>query len=147
MAKKGNNMDRESKRFVAIELLLIGTLLVAFLAGNGFADLQEQLLEREAKNYTVKEVLDKKPLGREVIVYGQLRRKLKDYQSDSGNIYQQFYIASGGSEVLVFCSTSGGRFNTSQVEAGDKLKVSGEFKKYYGQLEIYTSCSTISTKN
>jgi len=140
-------MDKESKRFVAIELLLIGTLLVAFIAGNGLADLQESLSNQQASNYTVKELLNKKPLGREVVVFGQFAREDEDYRSQSGNTYQQLYITSGNSEVLVFCNTKGGRFDTSQLEPGDGLRVTGEFKKYYGQLEIYTYCSSITTTN
>lgn len=140
-------MDRDSKRFLAIELLLLATLLMAFLAGSGFNKLQQSPTNAEAKNYTVKELLAEKPLGKQVVVRGQLTRELEDYESQSGNTYQQFYISNNGAEVLVFCNTAGGRFNTGQVGDQDQLKVAGEFKNYYGQVEIYTPCSSIASED
>lgn len=144
MANGADSVDRETKRFLAIEALVVGTLFLAFLVGNNLVKLQEELSNSEAENYTVKELLNERPLGRDVVVWGNFARQLEDYRSQSGNLYQQFYISSGDSEVLVFCNTEGGRFNTSKLEEGDEVKATGEFKEHYGQLEIYTYCSSVS---
>lgn len=118
--------------------LVIGTLIVA-AAGN----LSLPSGGSATTNYTVPRLLEEKPLKSTVRVTGNVSRLLTDYTSESGNVYQQFYIRDGDAAVKVFCSTAAGRIN---VSVGDRVTVKGTFQEFYGEVEIYTRCAGIRTE-
>lgn len=122
--------------------LVAALILGAVLLGSGVNSLtpSSQDWQGEPTNYTVSRLLEERPLESRVQVSGNVSSVLKDYESDSGNIYQQFYLSDGADAVKVFCSTAAGRVN---VSGGDHVRVEGTFQEFYGQDEIYTRCATI----
>ncbi|MDY6765959.1 MAG: hypothetical protein SVW77_01195, partial [Candidatus Nanohaloarchaea archaeon] len=94
-------------------------------------------------NYTIPRLLEEHPLESRVRVAGNVSTVLDDYRSEAGNVYQQFYLAGGGERVKVFCSTANGRVNISTAE---EVTVTGTFQEFYGQVEIYTRCASISAE-
>ncbi|MCJ7479145.1 MAG: hypothetical protein MUP63_03125 [Candidatus Nanohaloarchaeota archaeon QJJ-7] len=127
----------EVKRFGLVAVLLIGSLLIGFFSG-GVSSSPDY--GGKPDNYTVSGLMEKLPLKENVEVSGNVSRILNDYESDAGNVYQQFYLTDGEERVKVFCSTSSGRTN---VSVDDRVRVSGEFKEFYGEYEVYTRCSSI----
>ncbi|MDY6776543.1 MAG: hypothetical protein SVQ76_00390 [Candidatus Nanohaloarchaea archaeon] len=127
----------ELKRFGAASALVFGALLIGFAAG-GFPSLGGG--GGAPSRYTVTGLMQDLPLKQEVVVEGNVSEVLDDYVSESNSTYQRFYITDGGREVVVFCSTFDGRV---QVSRNDSVRVSGTFKEYYGQYEIYTSCRSV----
>ncbi|MFB6294753.1 MAG: hypothetical protein ABEI97_03265, partial [Candidatus Nanohaloarchaea archaeon] len=81
-------------------------------------------------NYTVSQLREERPLDTRVRVSGTVAKTVDDYEAESGNVYQQFYLSDGEERVKVFCSTAAGRVN---VSVDDRVRVEGTFQEYYGQ--------------
>lgn len=124
----------DTVRFGLAATLLVGTLLL------GFAGQELRKTSASGGYDSVAALMEALPTGSQVHVTADVSEVMEDYTSDAGNTYQQFYVTNGDEEVLVFCGTFSGRTN---VSAGDTVRVSGEFQKFYDKYEIYTECNSI----
>lgn len=122
------------KRFAFATILVVGTLALGFAATDTLRGDGPHAYD------TVEQLMQDLPTEQRVTLTANVSQVLEDHESDSGNVYQQFYITNGEAEVLVFCGTFDGRIN---VSVGDMVRVGGEFQKFYDTYEIYTECGRI----
>ncbi len=130
-------MDEEVKRIIYAATLIIGVVLISFLIKISSNPSSTKLISKE---YTVTELIQNKPLDKNIVVYGNISEILKDYTSKKGNTYQRFMISDKLNKIMVFCSTYKGK---KEFHVGNRVKVGGKFQKYKEQYEIYSYCSNV----
>jgi hypothetical protein len=129
-------MDQLTRLGIAAALV-IGVVLVAALPGD---DTSGTAVDSAPERYNVSALVEQRPLDTQIVVTGNVSRVVQDYEAESGNVYQQFYLSDGTEQIKVFCSTAAGRRN---ISTGNTVTVDGTFQEVYGQDEIYTRCATI----
>lgn len=133
-------MAESVARIIAVFVLLVGPVVIGAATGGSYGELVGGAF---TDTHSIGTLLKTEPVGEEVSIKGRITRVKPDYVSGSGNTYQQFYVSDGTGELLVFCSTKDGR---TTVEQGDRVKMVGTFKDFYGTLELYTVCTHIELR-
>jgi TorA maturation chaperone TorD len=142
--RKVKDMDENLLRFLMLAIFISLALAIAAVGGElssySFSDPFESYYPSlEYRN--VSQLLSDMPLDRHVSLSGTVSRIDKDYTSEKGYEYQQFFVTDGQKEVKVFCSKYRGSVDVSK---GDSIFLSGKFQKFYQTLEIYTDCNSVN---
>ncbi|MDY6771396.1 MAG: hypothetical protein SV186_05605 [Candidatus Nanohaloarchaea archaeon] len=126
-------MDPEVRRLAALVVLCGCVVAAAAVVGD---------VEVRYDRYTVPQVLEKRPVGRTVVVTGTVSR-VKGVSNRSGYRYLEFVLGEGDRRLPVYCSL----FNAPvEVAPGDRVWVEGTLKEYRKILEVSTQCFRVQRK-
>lgn len=121
-------------------ILVIAIMVFLDLTAIHLSNVTGNMVSGESRPFSVSEVFSNSLLGDYVYVKGEVKEVLEDHLSEKGFLYQQFIISDGEENIKVFCST---KYGETEVGEGDEILFDGEFKKFYGTLEIYGFCSEV----